>query len=127
MIATFASQTMTKINSQSLTDLIVKTLNDNKGHAIVEMDISEQSDLTERMIVCTATSGRHAKTLADKAWIAAKEVGIRPIGQEGDDVSGWILLDLDFIIVHVMLSETRDYYRLEDLWCLSPEHNSHAN
>lgn len=110
------------IETQALTDLVIQTLDDNKGQAIIEMDINEQSDLAERMIVCTATSGRHAKTLADKAWVAAKEAGIKPIGQEGDDISGWILLDLDLIIVHVMLADTREYYQLEDLWCLKPNH-----
>jgi ribosome-associated protein len=120
MISPFASQTM--IETQALTDLVIQTLDDNKGQAIIEMDINEQSDLAERMIVCTATSGRHAKTLADKAWVAAKEAGIKPIGQEGDDISGWILLDLDLIIVHVMLADTREYYQLEDLWCLKPNH-----
>jgi ribosome-associated protein len=108
------------IDTQSLTDIVVQTLDDNKGQAIIEMDISEHSDLAERMVVCTATSGRHAKTLADKAWVAAKHAGVKPIGQEGDDASGWILLDLDLVIVHVMLAETREYYQLEDLWCLKP-------
>jgi ribosome-associated protein len=125
MMGAFASNVM--IDTQSLTDLIVKTLEDNKAQSIVEMDISEHSDLAERMIVCTGTSGRHAKTLAEKTWVASKEIGIIPIGQEGEDSSGWILLDLGSVIVHVMLAETRDYYNLEDLWSLTPSRNSRAN
>lgn len=112
------------IDTQSLADIVTSTLDDSKGQSIIEMDISEHSDIAERMVVCTATSGRHAKTLADKAWVAAKDAGVKPIGQEGDDTSGWILLDLDFVIVHIMLAETRDYYKLEDLWCLSPEQDN---
>jgi ribosome-associated protein len=115
------------IDTQSLTELLVSTLDESKGLSIVEMDIRKHSDFAERMIVCTATSGRHAKTLADKAWVAAKNAGVKPIGQEGDDVSGWILLDLDIVIVHIMLADTREYYQLEELWSLSPQRNGYAD
>ena len=108
------------IDSQALSSLVATTLDDYKAQDIVEMDISAVSSLTDRMIVCTATSGRHAKSLADKAWVAAKEAGVTPIGQEGDDVSGWFLLDLDAVIVHIMLADKRDYYQIEDLWKLTP-------
>ncbi len=115
------------IDTQSLTQLVITTLDDSKAQSIVEMDVSEHSDLAESMVVCTATSGRHAKTLADKVWVASKNAGVIPIGQEGDDASGWILLDLSSVIVHIMLADTRDYYKLEDLWSLSPERDGNAN
>lgn len=108
------------IDTQSLTTLIIQTLADNKGQDIIELDISGHSNLADRILVCTATSNRHAKTLGDKAWVAAKRAGIQPIGQEGNDDSGWTLLDLDTLIVHIMLAETREYYQLEDLWSLRP-------
>jgi ribosome-associated protein len=126
MIPPFARE-IDMIDTQSLTQLIIGTLEDSKALSIVEMDISEHSDLAERMIVCSATSGRHAKTLADKAWVAAKNAGTVPIGQEGDDASGWILLDLDVVIVHVMLADIREYYKLEDLWSLSPDRDGNAD
>ena len=115
------------IDTDSLTQLIVATLDDTKGRDIVAIDISQKSDLVDRMIVCTATSGRHAKTLADKAWVTAKQAGITPIGQEGDDASGWILLDLDIIMVHIMTAEMRDYYQMEDLWKLTPGQDGDAD
>jgi ribosome-associated protein len=115
------------VDTQSLTEQLIHTLDENKGLSITAIDIREHSDLAEHMIVCTAASGRHAKTLADKAWVAAKQAGVKPIGQEGDDSSGWILLDLDRVIIHIMLADARKYYQLEDLWNLSLPRNGDAD
>lgn len=45
-----------------------------------------------------------------------KEYNIRPIGREGVNGTGWVLLDYGGLVVHVFLPETRDFYRLESLY-----------
>jgi len=35
---------------------------------------------------------------------------------EGQASSGWLLIDLDDIVVHLLSPDQRDYYRLEQLW-----------
>ena len=35
---------------------------------------------------------------------------------EGFESSSWILLDYGSMLVHIFLPETRDFYRLENLW-----------
>ena len=35
---------------------------------------------------------------------------------EGASEGGWILVDLDNIIIHLFSPDQRDYYRLEELW-----------
>lgn len=45
-----------------------------------------------------------------------KEYGIRPIGREGIENTGWVLLDYGDIVVHIFTPEVRDFYRLETLY-----------
>ena len=74
------------------------------------------------MIVCTATSTRHASlTYADKLVRAVRDHGIRPLGVEGEEEGEWILVDLQDVIVHIMLKDTREFYAIENLWEMTRE------
>ena len=42
--------------------------------------------------------------------------GLKPNHREGSSDGTWILLDYGCMVVHVFQEETRDYYRLEELW-----------
>jgi ribosome-associated protein len=49
-----------------------------------------------------------------------KEHGILPERVVGVGESRWILMDYLDVVVHVFTPETRDYYRLEQLWGEAP-------
>ena len=107
------------MKSAELVNLMINTLDEHKALQITDLDVTTLTDLMDRMIVCSATSKRHASALADKVIRRAKENGIRPLGVEGEAKAEWILIDLYDVIVHIMLPEVRDFYSLEKLWSVT--------
>ena len=68
-------------------------------------------------IICSGTSNTHVSSIADSVKKnVSKEVQEKPWHIEGLNTSEWILMDYSDIVVHVFQQETRDFYRLEDLW-----------
>lgn len=51
----------------------------------------------------------------------AKACGEHPFSIEGRDQRQWILMDYGSVLVHVMTTEAREYYRLEKLWGDAPK------
>lgn len=104
------------MQQNELLKIVTDELNLRKGENITVIDVKGRTSVTDFMVVVTATSARHASSLCDYVTIKVKELGIRPLGQEGEHGSEWVLLDLDDIIVHIMTAQTRELYQLEKLW-----------
>lgn len=95
---------------------ILNILEDMKARDIVTLDVSNITNVTDIMIVCTGTSNRHTRSIAERIITECKAQGIMPLGVEGEQYGDWILVDLADVIVHIMLAETRGFYNLEKLW-----------
>jgi ribosome-associated protein len=101
---------------KALKDLVVDALEDVKGFDITVLDVRNLTSMTSYMIICSATSTRQTKALADHVRVKVKEQGIDIRGFEGERGGEWVLVDLDDIVVHIMVPATRAYYNLEQLW-----------
>jgi len=110
--------------SAELNKLIIDALEDLKGQKIVELDVTQLTDVMDHLIIANGTSNRHVKSLANNVIEELKTAGHRPIGIEGLDVGEWVLVDYGDTVVHVMLQATRDFYELEKLWSKVPAHRS---
>jgi len=106
------------LTSQQLKTLVCKTLDSHKAVDVTAIDVRKITPITDYMIICSGTSNRHVKTLADYVVKAAKEIGNPPIGVEGERECEWILVDLADVVVHIMQPQTREFYNLEKLWQL---------
>lgn len=111
---------MSQALNQQLNQLIITALEDLKGQNIVQLDVSELTDVTDFLIIASGTSGRHARSLANNVVEELKKQGHRPLGVEGIDAGDWVLVDYGDTVVHVMQQETRDFYELEKLWSIKP-------
>lgn len=104
----------------NIKEIAVAALEDLKGKDIVALDVSELSDVMDNLVICTGTSNRQVKSLADNVVEEGKKAGVRPIGVEGMEQGDWVLVDYGDLVVHVMLADVRSFYDLEKLWSMTP-------
>ena len=104
------------LSSEQLQHLVVSTLEDLKAIDIQHVDVSGYSPLTDCFVIASGNSSRHVKSMAEKLIALAKALGNPPLGVEGHRLGEWVLVDLNDVIVHLMLPQTRAFYNLEKLW-----------
>ena len=104
------------MSEKNLQNICKKSLEDNKAENILVLDIEGISSFADEIIIATANSNRHAKSLADKLVESIKANNKNIINVEGKVESGWILVDCGGVVVNIMKEEIREFYDLEGLW-----------
>lgn len=99
-----------------ITKIAVGALEDIKGDNIKVIDTVGLSSLFSKMIVCTGSSNRQVKSLANNVREEFKANNVEIVGIEGEAGGEWVLVDSGDVVVHVMLPQVRAYYDLESLW-----------
>ena len=102
--------------TKTLQDICSETLIDNKADDVLTLDIDGISSFADAIIIATANSNRHAKSLSEKLVESVKASGKSILGVEGKVESGWILVDCGEVVINIMKSDIRDFYDLEGLW-----------
>jgi ribosome-associated protein len=94
---------------------------DRKAIDIVQLDLRGIIGYTDYFLICTGRTDRQTKAIHDAIYQGMKsEHGRLPRRVEGLPQARWILMDYLDVIVHVFTPDTREYYRLEQLWGEAP-------
>ena len=102
--------------NSNLKDIIIKTLDLNKAHDIVSIDLKDKSSIADYMIIASGASSRHIQSLSEQVLEKFKDNGLKNSKIEGKESNEWKLVDGIDLIVHIFHPEKRKFYELEKIW-----------
>ena len=95
---------------------IVDAAADKQASDIVLLDIRQACSFTDYFVILSGESERQLDAIQKAIEEVLKEEAVAIHHREGDSNSGWMLLDLGDIIVHIFSPFEREYYQLDSLW-----------
>ena len=101
--------------------LCLKAAEDTKAISPKLLDMQGRSSLTDYVLVCSGTSDRQVKAIAESISKELKKTGNYPLGVEGESEGRWILADYDDVVVHIFYEPLREFYDIESLWPFARE------
>jgi ribosome-associated protein len=79
-------------------------------------DVRQSLQITDCFLLATGLNRRHLKAAGEHLTKELREQGVARRGREGAPESGWVLVDLNDVVIHLFLEENRRFYDLELLW-----------
>ena len=108
------------VTLEEKTRLCALAADERKARDIVVLDVNAISTVADRFLICSGTSDRQVKAIADAISEALATHGEKPRAKEGYQQGTWILMDCIDLVVHIFDEETRAFYNLEHLWHQAP-------
>ena len=109
------------MDPEALARRIVAVADDKGATDLVAIDVSDLLGYTDFLIIGTARNERQANAIAEEVQYRLKhDDGLLAKRVEGLPEARWILVDYIDCILHVFVTETRELYRLEQLWGEAP-------
>ena len=72
---------------------------------------------TDFFVIATGRNPRQTTAIFDDVYSRLKgEYGLTPRAADGTNEGDWIIADYLDVVLHVFTPQTREFYRLEDLW-----------
>jgi ribosome-associated protein len=95
----------------------VNAMADKKAQDITVIDLREISNMADFFVIATGESDLQVRAIANGVMERLEdECGEQPWKREGMDHLRWVLLDYVDVVMHILLPERREHYRIERLW-----------
>jgi len=113
--------------NDNLIGTIADAMLDKKGQNVVSLDLRKiGTAISDHFIVCNADSTTNVASIADNIEEKVLEkCGRKVLRTQGKENNFWIIMDYGEVVVHIFLTEYRNFYRIEDLWADSDRTEYH--
>jgi ribosome-associated protein len=115
-----SSTTPAQLTPEQTLAAIVEFAADRKALDIVQLDLRGMIGYADYFVICSGRTDRQTRSIHDGIHLGMKAHGLFPRRVEGLTEGRWVLLDYLDVVVHVFTPDTREYYRLEQLWGEAP-------
>src|SRR5882724_8575412 len=105
-----------KAAALNLLKICCRALDEKKAGDLRVFDVSEQSSITDFLVLATATSEPHLRAMRVELEKAVDASKTRIVGIDAAQDSGWIVVFLFDVMVPLFLAARRSQYGLERLW-----------
>jgi ribosome-associated protein len=89
---------------------------EKKATGILVLDVRKDSDVADYMLIAGGDSSPQLRAIYEGVVARLQDMGIRVLRQEGHAQDRWIALDYGGLLVHILMSDARSFYRLENMW-----------
>ena len=107
---------MEKYSTESKLEIIKQLAKEKKAENIISIDVSDVSNLTDRIIICSGEGTMHTRAIGKYIIETTKKMYMIMHHQEGIQNGTWILLDFGDVVLHIFDRTAREFYKLEDFW-----------
>ena len=95
---------------------MAEVLDDLKAQDIVALDLRGVADIADFFVIATVRSKAQMRGAETQILEALKAEGVKPYAPLAESGEHWSVLDYGSVVVHLFDENSRNYYRLEDLW-----------
>ena len=104
------------METAELAKKIVNAAIERQAGDIHMLDLRGIASFTDYFVICSGDNERQLKAICKEIDTVLASEHITPRRQQGGIASGWLIIDLGNIVVHVFDSTSREYYDLEKMW-----------
>lgn len=106
------------MNTDNLISCVIEGIEEVKGSEINILDLKNiDNTACKFFIVCSGSSNTQVNAITNSIKkTVSKKIGEKPYQIEGLENSKWVLIDYVDVVVHIFVEETRNYYKIEELW-----------
>lgn len=130
VLATRKKKSTVRLTKNSkLIKTIINAIQEKKGENIISLDLRKVNEaVADFFIICEASNQPQVRAIAEFVEEEMKKkCDEYPYRHEGMKNLQWVLIDYVNVVVHVMLSETRKFYKLEEMWSDAVSHEHEEN
>lgn len=107
---------MSPLESIEIAKIAALTAHDVKADNVLLLDVRPLTTVCDYFVIASAPTRVQTKDIAKKMEDALHDKGVEKLRSQGREDASWILLDYGMVVLHIFLTQEREFYDLEGRW-----------